>query len=701
MHQFRDPVTRNLISETEHTERERQWSKQWKGFVGELVGLNPAEVCRRVYEWLDAQGQGEGGRPPAAPLCRHAPESYLPDHLLLTSAIAYCLGYGHADVDLNLLRLAAMSHDFPDDARRKLAAGLSEAEQELLQSAWTALDDQKGWLERIVQEGGFPAAQEAKPPEDAFIALLWQAHLAASASLGDKKVTDEWQERWVPSSKEGFARHPLAAVEGKVGLVYGGATKIKGYVFESAKLPEVRGASVLLDRINLYDARALFGERNGRYGLVQTFMDAPECVIYANGGDILALAPTSLAKDIASEIERLYITETLVGQGVAIAREFSLLELQYGLRPDEFWIQEYQDGLADKELGPVLRAYYGVPNLERGENDETLFFRRKTFNELSTSLALERHRRRDGNPPRLIPNFEIISYARRCSACDRRGAVHYFEAQDYYLCEPCAHKRYVGYLAKKFGPDTRWFTDNFLWPNPEPIWLWYREFEEKYLARHPDQRERYYGQTDPRKADNPWDLGEIAQVSDPPRFIGLIYADGNNVGGLVERIASPAAYRQFARRLFLATRDAVFASLADHLQAAPITASEERTKWTGETGDVWIHPFEILSIGGDDLLLIVPGSKALEIANDIARRLEQPFQSQWLFKSEVKDVQKLKDVQRYWPVDEEGRSTAEEPKTLPVVSLSAGVVIAAENTPVFFLLDLASELLKSAKCSLA
>jgi len=45
----------------------------------------------------------------------------------------------------------------------------------------------------------------------------------------------------------------------KIGLVYGGATKIKQYVFESADLQEIRGASALLDRINLVDLPAFFG----------------------------------------------------------------------------------------------------------------------------------------------------------------------------------------------------------------------------------------------------------------------------------------------------------------------------------------------------------------------------------------------------------------------------------------------------------
>ena len=50
--------------------------------------------------------------------------------------------------------------------------------------------------------------------------------------------------------------------ESKIGLVYGGATKIKQYVFEAAKLPDIRGASALLDRINLVDLPAFFGCEN-------------------------------------------------------------------------------------------------------------------------------------------------------------------------------------------------------------------------------------------------------------------------------------------------------------------------------------------------------------------------------------------------------------------------------------------------------
>ena len=46
--------------------------------------------------------------------------------------------------------------------------------------------------------------------------------------------------------------------ENAIGLVYGGATKIKPYVFDVPKLHEIRGASALLDSINLIDLPAFF-----------------------------------------------------------------------------------------------------------------------------------------------------------------------------------------------------------------------------------------------------------------------------------------------------------------------------------------------------------------------------------------------------------------------------------------------------------
>ena len=58
----------------------------------------------------------------------------------------------------------------------------------------------------------------------------------------------------------------------EIGLVYGGATKIKQYVFEGSKLPDIRGASALLDRINLVDLPAFFGQ--GKKSITISFSES-------------------------------------------------------------------------------------------------------------------------------------------------------------------------------------------------------------------------------------------------------------------------------------------------------------------------------------------------------------------------------------------------------------------------------------------
>src|SRR5207253_1002052 len=90
----------------------------------------------------------------------------------------------------------------------------------------------------------------------------------------------------------------------QIALVYGGATKIKGYVFEAPKLPEIRGASALLDRINQKDLPKLWDEALGAEL-------GAECIVYASGGNLLAFAPTGFGQRLANQIEQTYTRETL------------------------------------------------------------------------------------------------------------------------------------------------------------------------------------------------------------------------------------------------------------------------------------------------------------------------------------------------------------------------------------------------------
>lgn len=452
----------------------------------------------------------------------------------------------------------------------------------------------------------------------------------------------------------------------KIALIAGGATKIKGYVFESARLPEIRGASGLLDRINLTDVPSLFGtpeeldrdrwdgDRRAhgrqvrlafqeRHGMEAP--DCPECVIYANGGEILAFAPVGLAPQLADEIERVYTRETLVAQSVAVWREFELRQLRDGL-----FASEREDGV----LVERLLGYNPAEN--------------KTFGGLVAALTAAKLRRREANPDvgrspelRAVAHFETVPFARRCSSCELRAASVLQELPDGQrpLCEACARKRTFGQLAKREAPKAPKsiprHNREFNW-KPGPVRSWADEF----MHAHPE-----VGNVAP-----PEDLGEIGAAAQPEGFVGVIYADGNNMRGLIEKKLKTATdYREFAEQVYAATKGAVFDAIAASFgrQSAP-------------------YPFEILSIGGDDLFLIVPAHTALPVACDIAKMVEDRLRGERLF--EV--------AQGYeWPRVQ--RCAGASPSSQCEVSLSVGVVLADAHTPVFYLEDLASQLLKTAK----
>src|SRR5258706_9814617 len=76
----------------------------------------------------------------------------------------------------------------------------------------------------------------------------------------------------------------------RIALVYGGATKIKGYVFEAPKLPEIRGASALLDWVNEIELPRIWGI--DVTGLPEDKISqklAASGIIYASGGEKFAV----------------------------------------------------------------------------------------------------------------------------------------------------------------------------------------------------------------------------------------------------------------------------------------------------------------------------------------------------------------------------------------------------------------------------
>jgi CRISPR-associated protein Cmr2 len=181
------------------------------------------------------------------------------------------------------------------------------------------------------------------------------------------------------------------------------------------------------------------------------------------------------------------------------------------------------------------------------------------------------------------------------------------------------------------------------------------------------------------------DVGEIGAAS--TGYIGMIYADGNNVGRLIATLQTPATYQQVSALLADAATNAVFDALAEYLEPARISSVKNQRQI-----EEYVHPFEILTIGGDDLLLIVPGNRAFDIALRVALLFEQDLANKLPAITGDAPAPPHDRAARYSGDDQHGFT-----RYVPVIGLSAGVVIAQESAPIFFLRGLVDELLKNAK----
>ena len=422
-----------------------------------------------------------------------------------------------------------------------------------------------------------------------------------------------------------------------IGLVLGRATKIKQYVFESSDLQDIRGASALLDRINLVDLKAFFNPAipsTVRPWFEQTFPDLanaliPQLIIYSTGGNILAFCPAAYVHQLADAIEQCYTRETLTANSAAVGDTFNLLSLRFGqLRAP--WLQDY---LNDPDH-QILKAYFDQPRLNDAALTEIDYIRqfsdRKSFSELVTHLATRFNQRRSGNalPGRnqtraYPPIFETHAYLSRDQSGHRSSTVRISELPSNPRFSQASARKYVmGQQAKREGKQDWWEKAIGNW-QPGDVKSWVQKFLEAFASKE-------YGKyAEPLKGfplnhvKEARSLREIGAASDPEGYVAYIYADGNNMGGYIQKsIKTPEAYQQFSQDVSHATEYAVYRAIASHLQPFRYTP-DARSSRENKGTPVWIHPVEILTIGGDDVLLIVPADKALAIAKTISEEFEK------------------------------------------------------------------------------
>ena len=392
--------------------------------------------------------------------------------------------------------------------------------------------------------------------------------------------------------------------------------RTQDYVFESARLPEIRGASVILSELNERDAPDRIHE-----------LDDKAKKIYAAGGGLLYEVDADKAPDIQRELEALYPRET----GVAT------ITCVYRVLPGPV-----DSGIARIPFDPEALAGLGLSPFQQ----ERL---RKTDRDLDCFGAwvrlLGHDLRRRKQEKRYVPFVEAPPHARRCQSCRIRpaAAVYPRYEEEMSLCAECVQKNQS--------------SERFPWRD---------KFDAKLREYHPQLAKKYFAKA--KQGTIPLSIGVIGSACKPRNrnkrgYVAFIYADGDGVGSFVESRRTRDQYQKMSQDLRDATWYAVTFALANNLAIQtldnPMSAEE-----TTEQRKRATQPFEIITVGGDDVMLVVPAHVALQVARDMA----------------VKFAEYLEE-----------KSIEKEDRPL---TLSSGVVIAPEHMPVRLMRDFARKLLK-------
>jgi len=327
--------------------------------------------------------------------------------------------------------------------------------------------------------------------------------------------------------------------------------------------------------------------------------------IYCAGGTFLFEILADQALTAKKEIERIYLERTLLAT-VTVVYEEKPLPSTSGPAPDDGW------------AGRLCKAH--EHSRQAGE-----FARRVAF--LAAALREAKTRKREA------PFLEAFPFGKRCEACGRRVAqeeVLRYKPEEpeerpepVSLCQVCLLRHQKGIKAKG-------------------------RFNEKF--------ERFASP----KARRPRDLEHLVR-SARRNHIAFLYADGNDIGKLLQMVRSEEEYKVLSEALEKGTEEALYEALQSVCGRA---LRNPQGYW----------PFEIINIGGDDVTLFIQAGYAWEVAVEFLER----------FEAKVKG--RIEEKLGHWPQGWPERITA-----------SCGIAIADVKYPVRYLERLAAGLLKEAK----
>lgn len=397
-------------------------------------------------------------------------------------------------------------------------------------------------------------------------------------------------------------------------LVLFDADHIKEYVFATGRLKEIRGASEQVRRLTDYrpDYRA---STFTAFDLQLWQPGADTGVIYASGGaGAVLFADKDQAVAFCTALERDFRWQTASATLSAI------------------W-------------EPV--DYASAPQPVRAEAE-------------AQKRAAQKLARRKASRPQaeLIPGGGALRFCASDRLHPVSSRIREVEGEALFASESTANKRF----------------HNFEYRNPaiivtSPFW---QAFEQALQAKHTDTATwLVYRNTWRDAIQAGQDLSNLSAYARPKGYVALVYVDGDGVGKRLRSAVTQAGFRgyqEFSQALTYAATQATAEALANAYARHP-PAEQDDPDIPGQKQR--FLPFEVITIGGDDVILLCTGEHGLAIAQHICERFQPLLDDYYV------------------------RHQYAMPPELPTAS--AGVVIAHDSLPVVQLERRGRELLKSAK----
>src|SRR5205814_1003227 len=114
----------------------------------------------------------------------------------------------------------------------------------------------------------------------------------------------------------------------------------------------------------------------------------------------------------------------------------------------------------------------------------------------------------------------------------------------------------------------------------------------------------------PPKTQRPKDFNAFRDFTQGKEYLGLIYADANGMGKALENEISLQKVQDFAGLVDGAAFTAMAYAICQYLPAQHQTFPKEQDTF----------PFDVLLVGGDDIVMVVPADKALQVAYTLAEQ---------------------------------------------------------------------------------